>query len=55
MPLTSLDPRIAKVIEENDGHDIIISGLSQNNEETVASAITTMYYLLSKAKTRVGT
>lgn len=48
LKITLLDPRIAKVIEENEGIPLIIGCLSSACEETVLSAITTLYYLLPK-------
>lgn len=41
-----VDPRIAQIIEENDGLPLILGCLSSSHEETVLSAITTLYYLL---------
>eukprot|EP01127_Copromyxa_protea_P008159 TRINITY_DN1862_c0_g1_i4.p1 TRINITY_DN1862_c0_g1~~TRINITY_DN1862_c0_g1_i4.p1 ORF type:complete len:317 (-),score=59.75 TRINITY_DN1862_c0_g1_i4:155-1105(-) len=41
-----IDPRIAQVIEENEGLPLILGCLSSACEETVLSTITTLFYLL---------
>jgi len=45
----SPDARVAKIIQENNGIPLIIDCLSENNTETVLSAITTMNYLVNSS------
>jgi hypothetical protein len=53
-PVDTTDPRICKVIEESDGIPLILKCLSSNCEETVLSAITTLYYILPVVDQKQG-
>eukprot|EP01097_Dermamoeba_algensis_P011734 TRINITY_DN9217_c0_g1_i1.p1 TRINITY_DN9217_c0_g1~~TRINITY_DN9217_c0_g1_i1.p1 ORF type:complete len:193 (-),score=32.39 TRINITY_DN9217_c0_g1_i1:212-790(-) len=49
-----IDPLNATTIIENKGVELIIKCLSSANEETVLSALTTLYYLSSEAKKEIS-